>query len=144
MSFFTLLTVSVASICTVKIVFQMLVRFGSCRELADDEEAVTRLCRLFGDLEKCNTPSALLFPWFPSPARKAREKITAELFVFLSNYVDVRRKASVVSSDAIDTLLTSGWDTEKIVSVMMPTLVIIGRVLLTYSLRLFLASSLRA
>lgn len=99
--------------------FQTTVRFGSCRELAEEKQALMRLSWLYGALERSSTPAALLFPWFPSPARKAKEKITEELFVLLSHYVDVRRKSSIVSNDAIDVLLARGWDSEKIVAVII-------------------------
>ncbi|KAJ7262357.1 cytochrome P450 [Mycena rebaudengoi] len=98
-----------------KLVFQVTVRMATCSELADDPEAVSRLWELYQTVEKGTTPAAILFPWFPSSGRKARDKATADLFVMLLSYVELRRNAKVPSSDAIDVLLSGGAPTNAII-----------------------------
>ncbi|KAJ7367612.1 cytochrome P450 [Mycena albidolilacea] len=60
--------------------------------------------------------------WFPSPARKAREKATAGLFRMLYTYVELRRNAAVPSSDAFDVLISQGTPTEAIVGFVLRTI----------------------
>ncbi|KAJ7127689.1 cytochrome P450, partial [Mycena epipterygia] len=102
-----------------KLVFQVTVRIASCRELADDPAAVDRLVQLYWELEKGSTPIAVLLPWFPSPARKARERAMADLSAMLYSYVQLRRNAAVPSSDAIDVLLAEGTPTDAIIGVIL-------------------------
>ncbi|KAJ7709077.1 cytochrome P450 [Mycena olivaceomarginata] len=105
-----------------KLVFQMTVRVATCRELADDPGAVSSLSNLYWLLEKGTTPVGVLLPWFPSPARKAREKATAGLFGMLYTYVELRRNAAVPSSDAFDVLISQGTPTEAIVGFVLRTI----------------------
>ncbi|KAJ7731878.1 cytochrome P450 [Mycena metata] len=110
-----------------KLVFQVTVRMATCRELADDPAEVSQLFDLYSTLEKSSTAAALLLPWFPSPARKAKTKATAELFKKLCSYVEVRRNATVPSNDAIDVLLAQfilaeGVSTNTIVGFVLSTI----------------------
>ena len=63
-----------------------------------------------------STPTALLLPWFPSPARKATKEATTKLFIMLATYVEGRRNAEP-TNDAIDIMIADGETTEKIVEV---------------------------
>ncbi|KAJ7672338.1 cytochrome P450 [Mycena polygramma] len=98
-----------------KLVFQVTVRLASCRELAEDAAAVSRIQDLYHTLEKSSTPVALLLPWFPSAARKSRAAATTELFTMLYGYVEGRRNAAVPSSDSIDVLLAEGNNSMSVV-----------------------------
>jgi hypothetical protein len=86
----------------------MTVRMGSCRELASDHEAVTHLSELYMTLEKSATPTYLMFPWFPSRDKKAKDTSTKAMYDMLSDYVEMRRKAAVPTKDAIDVLIGEG------------------------------------
>jgi hypothetical protein len=97
------------------LVFQMTVRMASCQELAFDPAMVERLSDLFWKLEKGSTPVGLLFPWFPSAAKKHKYQATKGLFAMMSHFVDKRRKAEVPSQDAIDVLIADGLDNPSIV-----------------------------
>ena len=89
---------------------------ATCRELATDLDAVTRLQKTYWTLEKSATPTSLLLPWLPSPAKRRKEVATKALFIMLSEYVDIR-KAAVPSPDAIDLLLAEGLNDEAIIGV---------------------------
>ncbi|KAJ3502212.1 hypothetical protein NLJ89_g8989 [Agrocybe chaxingu] len=101
------------------LVFQMTVRMASCAELAQDMEVLNEVQKLYWTLEKSATPTALLLPWFPSPAKKAKEAATKELFMKLYGFVELRRNAEVPSSDAIDVLLGQGLSTQEIVGFVL-------------------------
>jgi hypothetical protein len=99
------------------LVIQMTVRIASCQELAADPRAVKRLGDLYWMLEKSATPVGLLLPWFPGTAKKSKRVATTGLYEMLSHHVDVRQKAEVSNSDAIDTLIADGADATIIVEV---------------------------
>ncbi|KAH9477139.1 Cytochrome P450 monooxygenase [Psilocybe cubensis] len=101
------------------LVFQMTVRMASCDELAKDVKTISELQSLYWTLEKSATPTALLLPWFPSPAKKRKEVATKELFMKLYGFVEARRHATVPSTDAIDVLLGQGMDTPNIVQFVL-------------------------
>jgi hypothetical protein len=98
----------------------MTVRMASCRELAEDREAVARLAKLYWDLEKNTTPASVLLPWIPTPARRAKEAATMGLFMTLSQYIAIRRNAVVPSQDAVDLLIAEGKDDVQVVQVLFP------------------------
>ena len=95
----------------------MTVRMASCAELAADFKTVEEIQGLYSQLEKSATPTAMLFPWFPGPAKKRTERVSKVLFTKLHDYVELRKKATVPSSDSIDVLLGQGVPTAEIVEV---------------------------
>ena len=95
----------------------MTVRMASCSELAADLKAVEEIQGLYWQLEKSATPTALLLPWFPGPAKKRKERVTTALFTKLHDFVELRKNAAVPSSDSIDVLLAEGAPTTEIVEV---------------------------
>lgn len=97
----------------------MTVRMASCRELASDPVALSELQEHYWILEKSATPTALLLPWFPGSAKRAKEASTTALFKMLWNYVEDRKKAPVPNSDAIDVLLGMGVNNQDIVQFML-------------------------
>ncbi|KAJ6608608.1 cytochrome P450 [Mycena sp. CBHHK59/15] len=92
------------------LVFQMTVRMGTCRELADDSQATAHLSELFLLHEQAASPLSLLLPWLPGFSKRNKEKATRGLFDLLSHYVALRRKSKVQSTDAIDVLIADGCD----------------------------------
>ncbi|KAF8815722.1 cytochrome P450 [Phlegmacium glaucopus] len=101
------------------LVFQMTVRMASCAELSDNFKAIEEIQALYWTLEKSATPTVLLLPWFPGPAKKRKEQATKDLFIKLHDYVELRRNAAVPSSDAIDVLLEEGLSTPDIVGFVL-------------------------
>jgi len=74
---------------------------------------------LYWQLEKSATPTALLFPWFPGPAKKRKERVAKALFTKLHDYVELRKNAAVPSSDTIDVLLGKSVPTHEIVQFVL-------------------------
>jgi hypothetical protein len=104
------------------LIIQMTVRIASCEELAADQRSVQNMSDLYWKLEKSATPVGLLLPWFPGTAKRDKEQASKGLYNMLSHYVDVRQKAEVPNSDAIDTLIADGADTTIIVEVRIAML----------------------
>jgi hypothetical protein len=92
---------------------------ATCRELASDLSAVARLRKHYLILEKSATPVALLLPWFPSPAKHAKEASTKVLYTMLWDYIEERKAASAPSSDAIDVLLGQGLSNDVIIQFIL-------------------------
>ena len=95
----------------------MTVRMATCRELAEDKQAVEDLTRHYLNVEQSNTPVSLLLPWFPGPAKKAKDKATLDLYLLINKYVTMRREATIPSMDPIDLLIANGDSNEAIIFV---------------------------
>ena len=94
----------------------MIARLTSCHDLTKNEADVKRIGRLLMTHQASFTPTAVLLPWFPSPARKAGKEAATELFTMLYVYVEKRRRAEP-TNDAIDIMIVEGEPTKKIVGV---------------------------
>ncbi|KAF8908501.1 cytochrome P450 [Gymnopilus junonius] len=100
-------------------VFQMTIRMATCQELAEDRKSIDQLMEYYSVLEKSATPVSLLLPWFPGPAKKAREKATTALFTLLFKFVKLRRQAPEPSTDAIDLLIGQGHEDQSVAGTIM-------------------------
>jgi hypothetical protein len=100
-----------------QLVFQMTVRMATCRELAEDKQAVQDVRKHYFDMEQSSTPVSVLLPWFPGPAKKLKTKATRELYLLIKKYVTMRRETKIPSSDPIDLLIANGDSDEVIISV---------------------------
>ncbi|KAG6860948.1 hypothetical protein C0995_005778 [Termitomyces sp. Mi166 len=114
-----------------ELTFQLAVSLTTCRELAEDSNAVSRLFRQYCLIEKTATAFALLFPWFPGMAKKVKEKATKELYDFFSGYVSSRRKVKdekrgVDVGSAIDGFIDEGDSDDVIIGYILAILVAAG------------------
>lgn len=89
---------------------------ATCRELATDMKAMTKLREQYWVLEKNATPTALLLQWLPSTAKKNKLIATKNLHATMRTYVE-NRKGATPNSDAIDFLLSKGLKTDEVVEV---------------------------
>jgi len=96
-----------------------------CRDLAKNGTDLEKIKALFITLRTSATPTSLLLPWFPSPARKTGKEATNELFTMLYTYVETRRHAEP-TSDAIDVLIAAGETNEGIAGVSLAPEVVWG------------------
>jgi len=103
-------------------VFQLTIRAASCREIADDADEVKRVTDLYWKMEKGSTPTAILFPWLPVPARKRRNDATMDLYLLIKKHVDKRKADGRVEADAMQVLLDEGDGENDIVHFIVSTL----------------------
>ena len=94
----------------------MTARMTTCNDLTKNETDLKKIGELFMALQASATAVSLLFPWFPSPARKTEKQATTELYIILHTYVETRRQAEP-TSDAIDVMIATGETTQNIVRV---------------------------
>jgi hypothetical protein len=97
----------------------MTVRMATCRELADDRQAVEKLAQLYWNIEKSATPFASLLPWFPGSAKRTKEKATMGLYHLIGSYVKLHRDAPTPSTDPIDVLMAEGISDDNILGVSL-------------------------
>ena len=90
---------------------------ATCRELAEDKQAIQDIRRHYFDMEQSTTPVSVLLPWFPGPAKKTKLKATGELYLLIRKYVTMRGETKTPSSDSIDLLIANGDSDEVIISV---------------------------
>jgi hypothetical protein len=95
----------------------MTVRMASCRELSEDREAIAQLAKIYWEIEKNGTAVTVLFPWFPSFAKRAKKKATMALYNVFLSYIDIRRKSSTPSDDPIDLFISQGLSDDDIIVV---------------------------
>lgn len=103
-------------------VFQLTIRAASCKEVADDPEAVKKVTKLYWDAEKGSTPTSVLLPWFPSAARKRKLKATQDLFMLFKQHVDDRKATGRVEEDPMQSLIDAGDGANDIVVFVMGAL----------------------
>ena len=92
----------------------MTAHIFTCHELAKNKSDLKKIRELFTILQTHATPTSLLLPWFPSPARKAGKQANMELYNMLYTYVENRGREEP-ASDAIDLLIADGETTQAIV-----------------------------
>ena len=93
---------------------------ASCRELSEDREAVGRVAKLYAEVEKTTSPVNILLPWFPTFSKRTKQKATTALYDLLLSYINLRRKASTPSVDAIDLFISQGISDYSIIQVSVP------------------------
>ena len=101
----------------IQLVFQLTVRMASCRELSENREAIALLSKNYWEIEKNGTPVTVLFPWFPSFAKRAKKRATKVLCDTFLAYINLRRKSSTPSNDPIDLYLSQGLSDNEIIEV---------------------------
>ena len=95
----------------------MTVRMATCKELADDKQAVEKLAQYYWNIEKSATPFATLLPWFPGSAKRTKENATMALYHLIGSYVKLHRDAPSPSTDPIDVLMAQGISDDNILGV---------------------------
>ncbi|KZP26907.1 cytochrome P450 [Athelia psychrophila] len=101
------------------LVFQMTVRMASCSELSTNYSDLERMSKLYWQLERSATPVGLLLPWFPGKARRDKKEATRGLYDLIDHYIQLRRNATVPSSDAFDFLIAEGEKDQDIVAFVL-------------------------
>ena len=107
-----------------KLVFPMTFRMASCEELANNQGSIQKMRDHYWKLKKSATPVNLLLPWFTGTAKRNKNQATKDLHAMVFHYMDVRRKAKVPNSDAIDVLIADGEDDTMIFVVNVVSLTV--------------------
>ncbi|KAG8720691.1 hypothetical protein FRC09_009125 [Ceratobasidium sp. 395] len=104
------------------VVFQLTIRAGGCREIADSVEQCKRMEDLFWAIDEGATPTAVLFPWIPSAARRKKVKATGDVFDWFDHIIKTRRQEERREDDALQMLLDLGYSTTDVIEFVLFTL----------------------
>ena len=95
----------------------MTVRMASCKELAEDREAIARIEKHFCEIETNGTLITILLPWFPGSSKRAKKKATQDLYNLFLSFVTLRRTSLTPSNDPIDLFISQGLSDDIIIHV---------------------------
>ncbi|KAH7338672.1 cytochrome P450 [Rhizoctonia solani] len=101
------------------IVFQLTIRTGGAREIADSIEKCKKLEELYWKVEKGNTATTLLLPWLPSNARKQKLSATTEIYNMLDEIIKSRQSEGRREEDAMQKSIDQGDSTEDSIQFVM-------------------------
>ncbi|CCO31796.1 Sterol 14-demethylase [Rhizoctonia solani AG-1 IB] len=103
-------------------VFQLTIRAAGAREIADSVEKCKQLEELYWKVEKGSTAASLLFPWFPSKARKQKNAATGEIYHIFDQIIKDRQQEGRREEDALQIFIDQGDSTVDIIGFIMGTL----------------------
>lgn len=83
----------------------MSCRLTTCNEFCEDPKKMKKLMNIFSKLEHGSTPSSLLFPYFPTPARINRLIAGAQLYKMCNDVVEARRRENRREDDPIQVMM---------------------------------------
>ncbi|KAG7093008.1 hypothetical protein E1B28_009307 [Marasmius oreades] len=88
-----------------EIVFALSVRLSTCHEFIEDPAKVNKLMSIFERLEAGSTPTGLILPWLPTPARVGRTIAGAQLYTMISKVVRNRQQHDIRREDPLQALI---------------------------------------
>ncbi|KAH7917327.1 cytochrome P450 [Leucogyrophana mollusca] len=105
-----------------ELVFALSMRLATCNEFCDDPTKVKALMRIFDRLEAGSTPTSVILPWFPTPARIGRLLAGGELYKMISDVVQARKKEGRREDDPLQVLIDKGFTLVEITRFIAMTL----------------------
>lgn len=103
-----------------KIVYQLTMRIVGCDDIADDPELLEKTLRLYETIEESATATAIIFPWFPSPAIIKRTIAGGRLYMIIKKIVEERNKTGKRGDDPLQYLIDQGDNMPRIIEVRLP------------------------
>lgn len=99
------------------LVYQLTMRIVGCDEIADDPALLATTLSLFETVESSATATAVLFPWFPSPAIIKRTIAGTRLYLIFKSVIDKRVASGKRGDDPLQYLLDQGDQVPAIIEV---------------------------
>lgn len=100
------------------LVYKLTMRIVGCDEIADDPALLATTLSLFETVEASATATAVLFPWFPSPAIIKRTVAGTRLYLIFKSVIDKRVKSGRRGDDPLQFLLDQGDSVSSIIEVL--------------------------
>ncbi len=92
-------------------------RIVGCDDIADDPELLEKTLRLYETIEESATPTAILFPRFPSLPIIKRTIAGARLYMIFKKIVEERNKTGKRGDDPLQYLMDQGDNMSMIIEV---------------------------
>lgn len=102
-----------------QMIFQLTTRTLAFAEIANSPELVKRIAKLYWNAEEGSTPTSVLLPWFPSPARNLRRAASTEMYNLCKKLYDERMAECKVYDDSVQILIKEGDDVHQIIDVRL-------------------------
>lgn len=103
-------------------VFTFTIRAVACNDVADSPELTEKILELFEWLDDSDSPMAVVFPWFPSPAKLKKLYIGARLYGIFDGIKRRRIAENRREDDSLQFLMDHGDSTINIVSFILTSL----------------------
>ena len=103
-------------------VFQLTMRTVACNEIADDPVMLAKCLKLYENIERTSSPTSIMFPWMPLPARVKRTYNGAQLYMIFKRVVDARNKDGRRGEDALQYLMDQGDNLTDIITFVLGAL----------------------
>lgn len=99
------------------IVYQLTMRTVACDDIADSPELLAQTLKLYETIDGSATPTAIMFPWFPSPAVVKRTIAGGRLYMIINNIVKERKSTGIKGEDPLQFLIDEGDSMTRIIEV---------------------------
>jgi len=86
-------------------VFTLSTRLTTCNEFVDSPEKIKKLRKIFECMEAGSSPSAVILPWFPTPARIGRLLAGKDLYMMIDEVVRARQRENRHEDDPLQVLI---------------------------------------
>ena len=103
-------------------VFSFTMRTVACHEAADNPELLEKVLHLYEWVEDRATPSAVMFPWFPTISKLKKMYVGARLYRLFSRIKAARVKENRREDDALQFLMDQGDNNLYITSFILTSL----------------------
>lgn len=100
-----------------KIVYLLTMRTVGANEIARSPELLEKTLGLFETIERCSSPTRIIFPWLMTPAHLRKMYAGGKLYMIFSKLVEARKQEGRREDDALQFLIDSGADMIRILSV---------------------------
>ncbi|CAG8976008.1 hypothetical protein HYALB_00007535 [Hymenoscyphus albidus] len=105
-----------------RIVYQLTIRMVGSDDIANDPELCEKTLQLYHTIENSSTAIAIMYPWFPSPAKIKRTIAAGRLYVLIQKIVDERKKSGHRGDDPLQYLMDEGEDVKRIIEFVIGAL----------------------
>jgi cytochrome P450 len=92
-------------------------RTVGCNEVADNPEYLQKALNWNQTIEQSSTMTAIIFPWFPSPALLRRTIAGAKMYRLFAKIVQDRKKTGRKEKDALQFMIDKGDSITDMISV---------------------------
>ncbi|KAJ7631222.1 cytochrome P450 [Roridomyces roridus] len=102
-----------------QMVFAISLPLCGCQHLASNPKTVATLINIFDRLDDGATPSALLFPWVPTPARVRRFLAGIQLYRMTKSLVEFERQRSDIDEeDPLQDLIKQNYPVSEVARII--------------------------
>ncbi|KXH31508.1 cytochrome P450 6A1 [Colletotrichum nymphaeae SA-01] len=105
-----------------RLVFKLTMRMVGCDEIAEDEDLLQRVLRIFEGIDGASTATKVMFPWMPTVGHLRRVYSGAQMYMILEKIIKERKDRGVPGSDALQYLMENGDSTVEMVAFIVGAL----------------------